>query len=436
MKKLFTRRNIIITFGIVFAVGFAAVFFTKCSPLEDNSTEEILPNPKNDEPVHIVSTATIGSTGDILIHSPFLPAYYDETTQSHNFDKIFTHLEPYIKKLDYSVINLEVTLADKNFSGYPLFRCPDSLIDSAKSCGFDMFLTATNHSNDGGASGFTRTVEVLKNKNVDFIGTRLNSEDKKYIIKDINGIKVGMVNYTYGDISGDGVVSVNGIPATSANSRLINVFDYNKLEKFYSEQAEIIAEINQLGADKIIYYMHWGNEYQLKPNATQKAIAQKLCDLGVDVIVGGHPHVIQPMDVLHSDISGKDTICIYSVGNSVSNQRQEIMDMKSGHTEDGVLFTVAFTKLSDGTVFTSDVEVIPTWVHLYRGKNGKKVYQIVPLDKNVDWSRNFNLSATSNGIERANKSYNRTMQLLSEGQQKAKNLLSQKLKEAYPHLYE
>lgn len=436
MRKIFTLKNMIITLCVVFALGLAAFFLIRYSLVEDTSVDELLSNPKKDEPVHVVSTATIGSTGDILIHSPFLPAYYDESTQSHNFDKIFTHLKPYIKKLDYSVINLEVTLADKNFSGYPLFRCPDSLIDSAKNCGFDMFLTATNHSNDGGASGFTRTVEVLKNKNVDFIGTRLNSSDKKFIIKDINGIKVGMVNYTYGDISGDGVVSVNGIPATSANSKLINVFDYNKLEKFYNEQAEIISEMNQLGADKIIYYMHWGNEYQLKPNATQKAIAQKLCGLGVDVVVGGHPHVIQPIDVLHSEISGKDTICIYSVGNSVSNQRQEIMDMKSGHTEDGVLFNVTFTKFSDGTVLTSDVDVLPTWVHLYRGKNGKKVYQIVPLDRSVDWSSNFNLSATSSGLERANKSYNRTMQLLSEGQQKAKNLLSQKLKEAYPHLYE
>ena len=97
MKKLFTRRNIVIALGAAFAVGLAIFFFTKNLPLEDNSTKEILPNPKNDEPVHVVSTATIGSTGDILIHSPFLPAYYDETTQSHNFDKIFTHLEPYIK---------------------------------------------------------------------------------------------------------------------------------------------------------------------------------------------------------------------------------------------------------------------------------------------------------------------------------------------------
>ena len=173
--------------------------------------------------------------------------------------------------------------------------------------------------------------------------------------------------------------------------------------------------------------MHWGAEYQLKENTTQRAIAQKLCDLGVDVIIGGHPHVIQPIDVLHSDISGKTTLCIYSIGNAVSNQRQERMDMKSGHTEDSVLFSVTFTKYSDGNVLTSDVEILPTWVNLYKGSNGKNIYQIVPLDKSINWQSNFNLSASQNGVERANKSFNWTLQLLSPGLQKAKDALSQRL---------
>lgn len=390
-----------------------------------NSSEEQVnkENFSKSGTVHAVSTAKIGSMGDLLIHSPILSAFCDEKSKSYNFEKIFTHLKPYIKSLDYAVINMEGTLAEGNFSGYPTFRCPDNIIDCAKDCGFDMFLTANNHSNDGGASGFIRTAEVLKSKNVDFIGTRLNPDDKKYIIKDINGVKVGMVNYTYGEISDDGIVRVNGIPSSAQNSKLFNVFDYNKLDDFYKDQSAIIAEIRSHGADKIIYYMHWGAEYQLKENATQRAIAQKLCDLGVDVIIGGHPHVIQPIDVLHSDVSGKTTVCIYSTGNAVSNQRQERMDMKSGHTEDGVLFTVTFTKYSDGNVLTSDVEILPTWVNLY-SNNGKNIYQIVPLDKSVNWQSDFNLSTPQNNVGRANKSYNRTMQLLSPGLQKVKNILS------------
>ncbi len=387
------------------------------------------------EPPHIIASATIGSMGDLLIHSPILSEAYDQKSKSYNFENVFTYLEPYIKKLDYAVINMEGTLSGTDFSGYPMFRCPDNLIDCAKKCGFNLFLTANNHSNDGGTAGFTRTPEILKRKDVDFIGIRINPEDKKYIIKDINGIKVGMVNYTYGNINNSGIVSVNGIPSTSQNSKLFNVFDDNNLEDFYKEQCDIIADMKEHGADKIIYYMHWGVEYQLKETATQQAIAQKLCDFGVDVIVGGHPHVIQPIDVLHSDISGKTTVCIYSLGNAISNQRKEYMDIKSGHTEDGVLFIVAFTKYSDGNLLTSDIEVLPTWVNLYKGNNGKKIYQVVPLDKNVDWNNNFNLSAASKGIERANKSYNRTMQLLSSGLQKAKDIILKNLNNTYPEIY-
>ena len=145
--------------------------------------------------------------------------------------------------------------------------------------------------------------------------------------------------------------------------------------------------------------------------------------------------MIQPIDVLHSDASGKTTVCIYSTGNAISNQRQELMGMKSGHTEDGVLFTVTFTKYSDGNVLTSDVEILPTWVNLYKCSNGKKIYQIVPLDKSANWNSNFNLSASQNGVERANKSYNRTMQLLSAGLQKAKDAISQNLTASYPSIY-
>lgn len=393
-------------------------------------------NTSKSGPVHAVATAKIGSMGDLLIHSPMLTAFYDEKSKAYNFEKIFTHLRPYIKALDYTVINMEGTLSDGNFSGYPMFRCPDNIIDCAKDCGFNMFLTANNHSNDGGASGFKRTAEIFKSKNVDFIGTRLNSDDKKYIIKDINGIKVGMVNYTYGEVFDTGIVSVNGIPSSVQNSKLFNVFDYNKLDDFYKEQNAIIAEMKSFGADKIIYYMHWGIEYQLKENATQRAIAQKLCDLGVDVIIGGHPHVIQPIDVLHSDASGKTSVCIYSTGNAVSNQRQELMDMKSGHTEDGVLFTMTFTKYSDGNILTSDVEIMPTWVNLYRGSNSKKIYQITPLDKFANWNSSFNLNTSQNGVERANKSYNRTVQLLLPGLQKAKDIISKNLNKSYPNIYQ
>ncbi len=418
-KKILKTSLLCFMFLIIYIFSKDVLCFNDSYSLKDNINS-----------VHIVSCAKIGNMGDLLMHSPLITAYYDKNSNSHNFENIFSYMSPYIKNVDYSVINMEGTLSSKNFSGYPCFRCPECIIDH---CGFDMFLTANNHSYDARSSGFHHTSETLKNKNVDFIGTRLNEDNKKYIVKEINGIKLGMINYTYGTINKDGTVSVNGIPCNASDSKLLNVFDYNFLDTFFDEQETLIANMKKDGADKIIYYMHWGNEYQLKENSLQRKIAQKLCDLGVDVIIGGHPHVVQPMDLLHSKISGKDTICIYSTGNAISNQRRNLMNLKTGHTEDGVFFTLSFTKYSDGNVLLSDVEILPTWVNLYTTDNGKKNYQILPLDKEKDWTTCFGLSP--NLLDHAEKSYERTMAILGSGFKKAKNFIRENLINSYPNIY-
>ena len=419
MKSLHRIR--IIFFCVVTSIIVFVSFFI-LRKIKGNSG---IITPVSGQSVYVVSKVDIGSMGDILIHSPVLNAFYDKDSGKYNFEKIFTYIKPYIKELDYAVINLEGTLSEGNYSGYPTFRYPDNIIDCAKDCGFSMFLTSNNHSNDGGSLGFIKTMEILKQKGVDFTGTRINKEDPRYFIKDLNGIKFGIVNYTYGTISEDGIVSVNGIPSTRENGDRLNVFDYKRLEDFYNDQKNIVEDLKRNEVDKIIYYMHWGEEYQLKPNTLQQKMSQKLCDLGVDVIIGGHPHVIQPMDVIHSDISNKDTVCIYSIGNAISNQRKEIKEIiSSGHTEDGVIFTVSFEKYSNGVVVTSDVKVLPTWVNLYNAENGKKVYQIIPLDKSKNWD-NFNLKENSKAFKNADESYNRTMWLLNPGLKKIKDIISQ-----------
>ena len=422
----------IIMLGIM--IGFVMAFLNLEAKNDDiNNDKRVVCALKKEDEVCAVSSAKIGSMGDLLIHKPVFRAFYNENSNSYDFTKAFSYIAPYIKKLDYAVVDIEGTLADSDFSGYPVFRCPDSLVDAAMDCGFDMFLLANNHSNDNGSVGFRRTQQVLKAKNAEFIGTRSNIDDDKYIIKTINGIKLGFVNYTYGNIYDDGIASVNGIPLSAQNSKLINVFDYNRLDMFYKEQQDIIDNMRKTGVDKIIYYMHWGNEYQIKENDWQRKISQKLSDLGVDIIIGGHPHVVQPIDVIHSDISNKDTICIYSMGNALSNQRVEYMDMKTGHTEDGVLFMFTCTKYSDGKVLVSSVDVVPTWVNLRYHDGGNRVYQILPLEAQKEWKDSFEL--TKQEYECANKSYNRTMDILGEGLGKAKELVLDKLKLDYPDIY-
>jgi poly-gamma-glutamate synthesis protein (capsule biosynthesis protein) len=171
------------------------------------------------------------------------------------------------------------------------------------------------------------------------------------------------------------------------------------------------------GAEAIVVYMHWGEEYYLEPTDLQKKIAQNLCDMGVDVIVGGHPHVIEPVDLLTSTQDDEHkTLIIYSTGNAVSNQRIHEMRMKSGHTEDGILFNFTLAKYIDGSVEVIDASCTPTWVHMV---GDKESYTILPLDYSLldQWMELFQIDDAT--YTACMNSYNRTMELVGAGLEKA-----------------
>jgi len=372
------------------------------------------PQPEEDLSVRPVSSATIAVTGDTLIHSNV----YNAALQNgvYDFNDIFTFFTPYISKADYAVTNLEVTLRgpDLAYSGYPRFNCPDAITESLKNAGFDLSLTANNHCFDTGRTGLIRTLNVLQEQGLETLGTYKTPEEQKYLIKTVNGISVGMLCYTYetSDAYPDRP-SVNGILTSQDSVGQICSFDYNQLNKFYAEVSEYISAMKAAGADATMIFIHWGNEYQLNAAASQKKISQKLCDLGIDVIVGGHPHVIQPTALLHSTVNPyHKTVCIYSTGNMVSNQRRELMGLKTGHTEDGIFFSVTFTKYSNGTVALESADAIPTWVYMHT-ENGKKIYSILPLDSSVDWKTAFGLNDAAFGY--CKESYDRTMALVGGG---------------------
>lgn len=404
----------------------AATVISISTALKDKSSVSNEPSSKTNsaeqtkEP-YVVSSATVVNTGDILVHSTVLDGA-KTSDGNYDFSSFFKKVSPYFKAADLSVINLEVTFGGTEsgkFSGYPAFNCPDSLADTIKKSGIDLVLTANNHSLDTGAFGLKRTAQVLKQKGISFLGTKENQNDPVYIVKDINGIKLGMVCYTYPPNS------------SSANaSGLINTFSYNNIDAFYTEAQSVIDDMKNDGADAIVFYMHWGEEYQLSPNTWQKTISQKLCNFGVDVIVGGHPHVLQPMDVIYSEDSQNSTVCIYSTGNSVSNQRQELMDScPTGHTEDGLLFYYTLDKYSDGTTVLSSVDLVPTWVNKYKGGSGYQ-YQMIPLENNKIDAKTLGL--TESEFQRAEKSYNRTKELMEESLKKCQEYLGSKVKFASP----
>ena len=180
------------------------------------------------------------------------------------------------------------------------------------------------------------------------------------------------------------------------------------------------------GVDATVFFIHWGKEYFTEENAVQNAIAQKLCDLGIDVILGGHPHVLQPVELLTSTADPDHrTLCAYSLGNAVSNQmKNEDEAFASGHSEDGAQFCVTFEKYSDGTVRLASAELLPTWVN--RNENtGKRQYDIIPLDKSRegDWAALYGLTEAQ--YTAAKESYNRTMAIMGAGMEEVNTYLAQ-----------
>lgn len=396
----------------------------KDSPSEETQT------PTETQP-QLLSTATVLSTGDILMHGKVIAS--GKQDDGYNFDSIFQYVKSYTQAADLAVANLETTLCGTDngyaYAGNPKFNCPDAIVDSLKDAGFDMLLTANNHADDTSLVGYKRTLTTVREKGLDTLGTYLSADEQKWTIREIGGIKLGFVCYTYSD-----GFSKNGYPLLNYNevgeSGILNYFTYDKLPEFYTQLQGYLDEMKASGAEATIVYLHWGEEYKWQtgegPNADQTAMAQKLCDMGVDVIVGGHPHVVQPVDLLTSatDTAHK-TVVLYSMGNAVSNQRKEEMQQSepTGHTEDGVLFCVTFAKYSDGNVYLDSAELIPTWVNMH-SNSGSTEYNILPLEESTapQWQAQFGL--TDSQLVNAKASFDRTNALVLTGMEKVNSYLA------------
>jgi len=379
------------------------------------------------EPV-VVSTASFAVTGDLLMHKPVIDSCWDNAKEDWDFDPIFTYVTPYIQQADYAVANLETTLCGSEhgypYSGNPLFNCPDGIATSALDAGFDMLLTGNNHCYDTRIVGIKRTLEVLDQVGIESLGTQMEPEDPDHKVIEVNGIKVGMTAFTLETVRHDkDIPALNGIGCHPNVVGLVNTFPLVNHEGFYEDLAAQIEAMKAEGAEAIVVYMHWGEEYYLEPTDGQKKMAQNMCDMGVDVIVGGHPHVVEPVDLLTSTLDeNHKTLVIYSTGNAVSNQRIHEMRMKSGHTEDGILFHFTLAKYIDGSVDVVSTSCTPTWVNMV---GYKEDYIILPLDdaKKDAWKEDFQL--TEELYQSCVNSHNRTMALVREGLERAQNYFDQ-----------
>ncbi len=421
-QKAILRRRIFICVCIAILIGLVAIITTFVNFIsgiikKDNKPQEItssvssvVSQPEKEPEPYVVSSATVLNIGDIMAHSPQLKGAYNSASGEYDFSPFFKEVKPIFESADLVSANLEVTFGGEkagDYRGYPSFNTPDSLADAIKNAGISLLLTANNHSYDTGFSGLTRTASVLYEKGIDFTGTRSDTTGGKYIIKQVKGIKIGIADFTYETTNSEseqGRKYLNGIRLDTDANQLINSFSYTDIESFYKTCEEMIKSMKNDGAEFITFHLHWGEEYQLSANTWQKSIAQKLSNLGVDMIVGGHPHVVQPIELIHSEGGEHTTICAYSLGNAVSNQRRNLISSSpNGHTEDGLIFSYTLDKYNTGDVVLSAVDAIPTWVNKYSGGGGYQ-YTIIPIE-----------SESSASTESTKQSYNRTKNTIAEG---------------------
>ncbi|WP_339696454.1 CapA family protein [uncultured Roseivirga sp.] len=285
-------------------------------------------------------TVSLLFIGDIMGHYAQIESALDTTTGTYSFDRMFRKVSPLIQKADFAIANLEVTLAGTPYSGYPRFSSPDELAVAAKKSGIDILLTANNHASDHNLKGIKRTINVLDSIEVRHTGTFLDKDHKdssNLIIMEKGSIKVGLLNYTE---------STNGrrVPKPA----LVNLTDTTAMK---SDIQDALSK----NIDKLVVFLHWGIEYDSAPSKTQRKTAQFLFEQGVDIIIGAHPHVIQPMEFIQAANGNKERFIAYSLGNFLSDQRTRKRD-------GGAMVEITISK-ENGLSQITDYGYHLTWVN-------------------------------------------------------------------------
>lgn len=323
---------------------------------------------------------SVSAVGDVMIHNAQLNAQRD-VSGSYNFENNFRLIKKYIEKTDLSIANLETTInKDKNVSAYPSFNSPSEILDALKDTGFDVISTINNHSLDTGQTGVASTINEIKERELDYVGTQLTEDEKNYIVKDVNNIKIGISSFSYADETNTNSF-LNGIPSGKSKN-LLNTMHQSNVEKAFNTIKKEIDLMKSENCEVIILNIHWGEEYSQTPSDYQKELARLLINEGVDVIFGSHPHVVQPIEIINSDDKTHSGVVFYSLGNIISNQQEE--EMGFNMSENGLLPIVEFKKNEYG-VTISNIQYIPTWVHRKPISGDKKYeYTIVPLVGNLE----------------------------------------------------
>ena len=310
------------------------------------------------EPFDTTATWPVGRhlslliAGDLMQHMPQIKSAR-QSDGSYDYGECFAGIKAEVERADVAIANFETTLAGQPYSGYPQFSAPDDFLSAVQSAGFDIMLTANNHCVDTRRKGLERTLTMMDSLGMAHLGTYRTLDERKrtypYLIEK-NGLRIVLLNFTY---------DTNGIPVPQPCH--VNLMD----------TLEIAADLDkarQMKPDAIIALPHWGIEYQTLPSKEQREMAAWLLSHGVDHIIGGHPHVAQPLE-LRND--GRNLV-VWSMGNLVSNQSKP-------NTYGGYMVRLDITKSGLQTTL-SDCYYTLYWVSRPPDNGYRHTYRILPID--------------------------------------------------------
>ncbi len=320
---------------------------------------EKLPEKKISQPPRKDSVVTVrlSAVGDLMCHSTQFN-YAQVSKDSFNFKPVFDSVKKFLRSSDFVAGNLETVIADSDsvYSGYPVFNTPDDFLEGLKYAGFTHLILANNHILDRGLKGLFGTIKKVEKFGFTFSGAYSSLKEKERVrLYNLKGIKIAFLSFTY--------FTNNQNPEARKYVEIIRL----------AELRRKIALAKKAGADFVILYFHFGNEYERFPNAVQKRIVKNAVKFGADIIVASHTHAVQPIDFIKRNDTDS-VFVIYSMGNFISNQRWR-------YSDGGVIVNIDLAKnVTKDSTFVKDYSYLPVWVFKGRIK-GKKRYLILPLSK-------------------------------------------------------
>lgn len=309
--------------------------------------DTVLPQPRQ--------KLTLLFAGDLMQHQGQINAA--ATPTGYDYTDCFRYVKEEISQADIAIANLEVTLAGKPHTGYPVFSAPDEYLQAIKDAGFDVLTTANNHCLDRSRKGLERTIVMLDSLRLLHAGTYQSAQTraKRYpLLLEKNGFRIALLSYTYG---------TNGIKAVSPN--VVNYID----KKIITQD---LQAARALRPDVLIACMHWGIEYQSLPSNEQKSLTDWLISQGVTHVIGCHPHVVQPLELRTDSVTKQQNVVAYSLGNFISN-------MSARYSDGGLMLKLELTKDSVTRVSHCAYSLIWTARPVLSGQKNYTLYPVSPL---------------------------------------------------------